>query len=101
MTRHPRDLVSLFFGLVFILSGVVFLNQTEQWFDLDAASLLAIGVIGLGSVGAILVFVGYRRDRPVAAPTTSGSDHGTDPLVEGGDAGLVIDPGSKDQADPT
>lgn len=66
MTWHRRDLVSLFFGLVFTLCGVAFLDRSEEWDLLDSGGLLAFGLIAIGVLGVLLVLTGARRGATAA-----------------------------------
>lgn len=63
MTLHRRDLVSLFFGLVFALCGLAFLNRSENWDVFASGGLLAIGLIAIGALGIVLVLTGSRGER--------------------------------------
>jgi len=68
VTLHRRDLVSLFFGLVFALCGLAFLNRSEDWDLFDSGGLLAVGLITIGVLGVLLVLTGARHGRSHLAP---------------------------------
>ena len=53
MTLHRRDLVSLFFGLVFALCGLAFLNRSEDLDVFESGGLLAVGLIATVLVAAL------------------------------------------------
>ena len=74
MTSHRRDLVSLFFGLVFALCGVAFLNRSEDWDLFDSGGILALGLIAIGVLGILLVLTGARRGTTAEEPVSSAVD---------------------------
>jgi hypothetical protein len=84
VTLHRRDLVSLFFGLVFALCGLAFLNRSEDWDVLESGGLLAVGLIAIGALGVLLVLTGARHGRsrvePATATTDGTTEHSTDDL---------------------
>ena len=63
MTLPRRDLVSLFFGLVFALCGLACLDRSENWEVFESGGLLAIGLIAIGALGVVLVLTGSRGGR--------------------------------------
>ena len=60
MTRHPADLVSLAFGLLFTAIGLVLLSG-----GFDALSLEWVGPLAAVVLGGILILAG-RSARPQA-----------------------------------
>ncbi len=82
MTSHRRDLVSLFFGLVFTLCGVAFLDRSEDWDLFDTQGLLAFGLIAIGVLGVLLVLTGARRGTAAMEPATTDAGPTTDDAGE-------------------
>ncbi len=82
MTSHRRDLVSLFFGLVFTLCGVAFLDRSEDWDLFDSGGLLAFGLVAIGVLGVLLVLTGARSGRETVpeptVPPVDGHPNGDD-----------------------
>ncbi len=78
MTSHRRDLVSLFFGLVFALCGVAFLDRSEGWDLFDSVGILALGLVSIGVLGVLLVLTGARRDPTVEEPPMPSVDTSPD-----------------------
>lgn len=114
MTLHRRDLVSLFFGLVFALCGLAFLNRSEDWDVFDSGGLLAFGLIAIGALGVVLVLTGARHGRSHSEPDgfapngtatePTSPQPSTDPSPDDADLDLpdFDDPyGPGDQLDPT
>ena len=93
MTSHRRDLVSLFFGLVFTLCGVAFLDRSEDWDLFDTEGILAVGLIAIGVLGVLLVLTGARRGSAAVEPAP------TDGLPTTDDAGADL-PGFDDPYGP-
>jgi hypothetical protein len=87
VTLHRRDLVSLFFGLVFTLCGLAFLNRSEDWDVFDSGGLLAFGLVAIGVLGVLLVLTGARRGGATADSTatdpTATDPTATDPTATG------------------
>lgn len=73
MKRHPLDITSLIFGLVFALFGLVFLVSTDPWdFVFDSADFgwVIPAIVFLGGA-SLLVSVFRPRDTGTAADGTS------------------------------
>jgi hypothetical protein len=106
VTLHRRDLVSLFFGLVFTLCGLAFLNRSEDWDVFESGGLLAVGLIAIGALGVVLVLTGARHGRSRVEPdsTAATTDESTERSPDELDMDLpgFDDPyGPDDQLDPT
>lgn len=63
MTRHARDYISLFFGLLFVLSGILFLSKNEDWPGAGTAVTLAGAAAVMAVIGIIVLVAGAIRSR--------------------------------------
>jgi hypothetical protein len=75
MNRHRADLVSLVFGVVFVL--IAARQVLAGWLDVKLPAvgwLAAAALITLGAVGLVGAVRGGREDEPAAAPAEGPQD---------------------------
>lgn len=65
MTRHPADLLSLSFGLLFAAGGLLLLSGSTDWPSLEWVGPLAAIVLG-----AVLILVARSSGAPRDEGTT-------------------------------
>lgn len=63
MQRHETDAVSLTFGLIFLVLGIVFLTGSVNPFDFVSVWALPAGLLATGLVLAAAALTRYRNHR--------------------------------------
>lgn len=63
MQRHDTDAVSLAFGAIFLIVGVVFLTGSVSAFEFVSIWALPTTLLATGLVLAAVAIVRYRRNR--------------------------------------
>jgi hypothetical protein len=85
MRRHDFDPISLIFGVLFAVTGAVFLFATV---DLNRVPPAWSWPIPLMIVGVLIILLAMRRERPAETPASSGTiapeepPRHTDELIE-------------------
>ncbi|HWC14102.1 MAG TPA: hypothetical protein VG929_05860 [Actinomycetota bacterium] len=63
MQRHDTDAVSLTFGVIFLVLGIVFLTGSVNPFDFVSVWALPAGLLATGLVLAAAALTRYRNHR--------------------------------------